>query len=163
MRNVIIHYHIFKNAGSSIDRILADSFGPRWTTLEGSTPTSLLTSHDVERYLEMNREIRALSSHLARPPLPRNVNAFPIIFIRHPIDRAASVYIHERRATTNIKSSEIAKLRDFSGYVRWCLDSADGREQGGIVIRNYQVVHLSSASFRTNHIYHAKADESDLN
>ena len=162
MRNVIIHYHIFKNAGSSIDRILADNFGAQWSTFEGNTATSLLSVRDVEQFLAIHPELRAISSHLARPPLPTTVTAFPIIFVRNPLDRAASVYSHERRAPSNVKSSEIAKLCGFPGYVNWCLDPREGRNQGGIVIRNYQVVHLSAASFRAGHIYQADAQDSDL-
>ncbi|HZU41306.1 MAG TPA: hypothetical protein VE994_01440 [Terriglobales bacterium] len=162
MRNVIIHYHIFKNAGSSVDRLLQDSFGTRWATFEGSTPTSLLAVHDVEDFLDRHPHVSAVSSHLARPPLPGNVDAFPIIFLRNPIDRAASVYAHEHRASSNVESSEVAKVRDFAGYVKWCLDAALGRDDGGVVIRNYQVVHLSGASFRYGHIYNANALQSDL-
>ena len=55
MRNVVIHYHIFKNAGSSIDKILIDNYGSAWAPLEGSTPTSLLTVHDIERFLLATR------------------------------------------------------------------------------------------------------------
>jgi Sulfotransferase family len=162
MRNVIIHYHIFKNAGSSIDRLLEQNFGPAWSTLEGSTPTSLLTVREVEDYLSIHPELQAVSSHLARPPLPSNVTAFPIVFIRHPLDRAASVYSHEHRVPSNVESAEIAKLRDFAGYVKWCLDPSEGRMKGGVVIRNYQVVHLSKASFRSQHVYQAEALKTDL-
>jgi hypothetical protein len=160
MRNVVIHYHIFKNAGSSIDRILASNYGSAWTTFEGKTPTSLLTAFDVEEFLTSHPDIQAVSSHLARPPLPRVVNAFPIVFLRDPIDRARSVYDYERRSPSNVRSSEIAKEGDFRNYVRWCLN--DGRRQGGVVITNYQVVHLSGSSFRNGHVYRAEPQESDL-
>jgi hypothetical protein len=160
MRNVVIHYHIFKNAGSSIDRVLASNYGSAWTTFEGKTPTSLLSAHDVEEFLASHPDIQAVSSHLARPPLPRVVNTFPIVFLRDPVDRAASVYAYERRAPSNVKSSEIAKEGDFRNYVSWCL--GQGRRQGGGVIMNYQVVHLSSSSFRNGHVYLAEPDEADL-
>lgn len=160
MRNVVIHYHIFKNAGSSIDRILATNYGSAWTMFEGKTPTSLLTVHDVEEFLASRPDIQAVSSHLARPPLPSVANAFPIVFLRDPLDRAKSAYACERRAPSNVRSSEIAKEGNFREYVSWCLN--DGRRQGGVVIRNYQVVHLSSSSFRNGHVYLAEPDESDL-
>lgn len=162
MRSVIIHYHIFKNAGSSIDRLLQNNFGTGWSTFEGKTPTSLLTVRDIEDYLGAHPELQAISSHLGRPPLPSNVESFPMIFLRHPLDRAASVYSHERRAPSNVESAEIAKLRDLAGYVKWCLDPSEGRMKGGVVIRNYQVVHLSKASFRRQHIYQAEALKTDL-
>jgi len=162
MRNVILHYHIFKNAGSSIDRLLQDHFGTAWQTLEGETPTDVLSSSRVGKYLEAHPEIEALSSHLARPPVPDGVCTFPIVFLRNPIDRAASVYSHEHRIKPNVKSAEIANVRDFRGYVRWCFDEHEGRREGGNVIRNYQVIHLSSASFRTPQLNTAEAEECDL-
>jgi hypothetical protein len=160
MRNVVIHYHIFKNAGSSVDKILADNYGSAWTTFEGKTATSLLSAREVEEFLADRPDIQAISSHLARPPLPRHMNVVPIVFLRDPIDRAASVYAHERRAPSNVKSSEIAKEGDFRNYVTWCL--GEGRREGGIVITNYQVVHLSNSSFRNGHVYLAEPDEGDL-
>ncbi len=160
MRNVIIHYHIFKNAGTSIDRILSENFGSGWVTFEGATPTSLLPSAMVEEYLVGHPEVQALSSHLARPPLPKGMNVLPIVFLRHPVDRAFSAYKHERRSPPNVKSSEVAQHSDFRGYVKWCLK--EGRSEGGILLRNYQVVHLSASSFRESHIYKTEARPQDL-
>lgn len=37
-RRVIVHHHIFKNAGVSFDHLLHESFGARWATLEAATP-----------------------------------------------------------------------------------------------------------------------------
>lgn len=127
MRNVVIHYHIFKNAGSSIDKILLDNYGSAWAPFEGSTPTSLLSVRDLAEFVLSRPDIQAVSSHLARPPLPRVVNAIPIVFLRDPIDRARSAYAHERRAPSNVKSSEVAKNGSFRDYVNWCLN--DGRRE----------------------------------
>jgi hypothetical protein len=114
----------------------------------------------MEEFLLSRPDTQAVSSHLARPPLPSVVNAFPIVFLRDPIHRAASVYAYERRAPSNVRSSEIAKEGDFRDYVSWCL--GQGRQQGGGVIMNYQVTHLSSSSFRNGHVYFAEPDEADL-
>ncbi len=162
MRNIIVHYHIFKNAGTSIDRVLEENFGAGWATLEGSGATSLLRAPDVQAYVAEHPGLEAISSHLARPPLPQGFSVLPIVFLRHPLDRAASVYSQERRAAATVKSAEIAKMRDFRGYVQWCLNEYEGRDKGGGVIRNYQVVHLSDASFRNGHIHKAEADRHDL-
>ena len=51
MRNVVIHYHIFKNAGSSIDKILLDNYGSAWAPFEGSAPTSLLSVRDLAEFV----------------------------------------------------------------------------------------------------------------
>ncbi len=31
----LVHYHIFKNAGTSVDRLLAESIGEAWAGYEG--------------------------------------------------------------------------------------------------------------------------------
>ena len=53
---------------------------------------------------------------------------------------------------------EIAQDFTFANYIWWAVNKG----RGGIVIRDYQVVHLSGASWRTDHILDAKACDSDL-
>ena len=36
MRTVILHYHLFKNAGTSVDRLLQRNFPDAWATREFS-------------------------------------------------------------------------------------------------------------------------------
>jgi hypothetical protein len=33
-RTIILHYHLFKNAGTSVDAILKRNFGDKWVTSE---------------------------------------------------------------------------------------------------------------------------------
>jgi len=157
-RTIIVHYHIFKNAGSSVDRLLHMAFGDRWATLEGPTPTSLLRPDDLARFIKDRPEIVAVSSHLLRPPAPPGVRVLPIVLIRHPLDRAFSVYSHLRRHGDGAKTGTVAQETDFSQFVLWCLNN---KTLGGMVITNYQVIHLSPASFRNEHIYQAVALEND--
>jgi len=160
LRTVIVHYHIFKNAGSSLDRILQDSFGDSWASLEGTTPTSLLRAHDLSAFVKDHPTVQAISSHLLRPPAPAGLNVLPVVLIRHPLDRAFSVYSQLRRnPLSSLPSEEAARQSDFPQFVRWCLDN---RSLGGMVIANYQVIHLSPASFRCVHIYDATATSDDL-
>ena len=159
LRTIIVHYHIFKNAGTSIDRILKTKFGDRWASLEGDTPTSLLRPHDLLTFIEDRPEIVAVSSHLLRPPAPPDVRVLPVVLIRHPLDRAFSVYSHLRRHHDGADTGTVAQRASFSQFVLWCLDN---KKSGGMVIANYQVIHLSPASFRNGHIYQAVATENDL-
>lgn len=159
MRTIIVHYHIFKNAGSSIDRLLATAFGPRWASLEGPTPTSLLRPDDLATFARSRPELVAVSSHLLRPPAPNDLRVLPIVLIRHPLDRAFSVYSHLRRYTDGLHTGDVAQHSSFSQFVRWCLDN---RTLGGMTITDYQVIHLSEASFRGKHIYQAVATDEDL-
>jgi len=97
VRSVIIHYHLFKNAGTSIDHILKTHFAKRWTELEQEDeqprPVEVLT------YLRQQSQIQAISSHTAQLPVPihPDIAFFPIVFVRHPLDRIASAYSFERK------------------------------------------------------------------
>lgn len=159
MRTIIVHYHIFKNAGSSVDSLLELSFHDRWATLEGATATSLLRPHELSLFVRDKPDIVAVSSHLLRPPVPPGLDVLPIVLIRHPLDRAFSVYSQLRRNPTgDLPSEMVAGRSDFRRFVLWCLDN---KTLGGMVITNYQVIHLSPASFRYPHIYDATATADD--
>jgi hypothetical protein len=159
LRTIIVHYHIFKNAGSSIDRLLNMAFGSGWATLEGPTPTSLLRPHDLSTFIKDHPEIVAVSSHLLRPPAPPDVRVLPVVLIRHPLDRAFSVYSYLRRHHDGADTGTVAQRESFSQFILWCLEN---KTRGGMVIANYQVIHLSEASFRNGHIYQAVATEDDF-
>jgi hypothetical protein len=155
-RDVLVHYHIFKNAGSSVDAAMVKSFGEGWATFEGRHPTDVQDVEQLRAFLESRPEVRAVSSHLARPPLPWP-QCLPIVFLRHPVLRAKSVYEFTRADRTQ-PNSDVSRRRSFAGYVQWALDGG----VGGIVIRDYQVVHLSDASFTKGGILAAEADAADL-
>ncbi|MFJ2987907.1 hypothetical protein ACIPF8_08570 [Collimonas sp. NPDC087041] len=152
---VIVHYHIFKNAGTSLDLALQQYFGDQWTSYEGSHSHDLKTSADLYEFLKKNQAIRSLSSHLARPPLP-HANALPIVFLRNPLLRARSVYEFTRKDPS--QPFRDATSGTFSDYLEWALSGAPG----GVVIRDYQVIHLSSASFADGGILAAQATEESL-
>jgi hypothetical protein len=93
---LIVHYHIFKNAGSSVDAGLHAFFGDSWYNFEGAHAHDVQSTESLRRFIAACPMLRAVSSHLARPPLPYT-NAIPIVFLRHPILRALSVYEFVRR------------------------------------------------------------------
>ena len=95
-RKVIVHYHIFKNAGTSVDHMLRESLGDRWVAWDGTTPGSRISPSELELFIGQHPEAIAFSSHQIVPPLPGgNLNVFPIVFVRHPLDRAYSAYLFE--------------------------------------------------------------------
>lgn len=156
IKPIIVHYHIFKNAGTSVDYALKNTFGNFWTSFEGNSPIDILPMAKLKAFLDANPAIDAVSSHLARPPLPYK-NSLPILFLRHPILRAKSVYEFVKK--DNTQPNHKFALNGFCEYIRWALFSDS---EGGVVIKNYQVIHLSDASFRTTSILNATAQPADL-
>ena len=49
--SVVIHYHIYKNAGSSVDAMLRASFGDGWQAFEGLTRAPK-TAEEIRRLVE---------------------------------------------------------------------------------------------------------------
>ena len=142
MRHIVLHLHIFKNAGSTFDTFLTHNFPSSCGGVEGEYPWGTIDSDRLCSYALANTPLRAISSHQARLPLSHcpGVNFHPIVFLRHPIDRVGSVYSFERRQplTTNQQAGSVAHQTDLAGYVRWGL--TDGNP---CVIRNFQTIHLA--------------------
>jgi hypothetical protein len=137
-RHIILHYHLFKNAGTSVDKILKENFKEGWHEHEG--PSSGWKSSDVAAYLEKNKHIKALSSHTALLPVPEipNTTIYPIIFIRHPIDRIRSIYDFERKQIAETEGAIKAKELDLAEYIKWRLSRKGDRS-----IRNFHTCRLA--------------------
>jgi hypothetical protein len=97
-RHVIVHFHMFKNGGSTIEAILQREFRGRFATAHGSHASSALDEHDIATFLGAHPNISALSSHHLRYPLPsiRRTVLYDCYFLRHPLDRLQSVYTYLR-------------------------------------------------------------------
>lgn len=158
MRPVIIHYHIFKNAGSTIDSIFKRHFKNAYVSIDGDTPGGTLDSQFLLEYVERHSTINVLSSHQGRLPVPAStfIIFYPILFLRHPIDRIGSVYLFERNQPNHNTALhvKIAKENGLEGYVKWRLS-----ENNGAVIKNFQTIYLSG---REKEMRYAKANRVDL-
>lgn len=138
-RSLVLHYHLFKNAGTSVDVVLEGNFGGDWREAEFA-PGRQANVEEVEAWIAANPTAKALSSHTARGPLPRvpNVSIAPVIFVRHPLDRIRSAYEFERRQKSDRPGPRMAKEADFAGYVRARLSRRDRQ------CRNFQAWRLAS-------------------
>jgi hypothetical protein len=98
-RFVIVHYHIFKNGGSTIEAVLRREFGDGFATLHGPHDNSILTGDDLAAFLREYSSVSAVSSHHLRYPRPAipGIVIFDCCFLRHPLDRLVSVYTYFRR------------------------------------------------------------------
>ena len=138
---IVAHYHLFKNAGTSVDAILAKNFGSAWQKIEFPRIPQQSNSSLVRQWLFENPEISAFSSHTALFPLPKidRICLIPIVFLRHPIARLHSVYKFERKHRKIINDSiKLAKEYDFAGYLNHRLDRVGDRS-----CRNFQTYRFS--------------------
>jgi hypothetical protein len=144
MRILILHHHIFKNAGSSIDYLLQKEFSYQWASYEGQYPWSILDNDSVTSFIFANPCLKAISSHQARPFFndPQGLKIYPIIFLRNPLDRARSCYEYELKVNSTYPSS-VAAQKGARYYIDFCLDENNQYRMNAF--HNYQTLYLSSA------------------
>ena len=139
-RTIILHYHLFKNAGTSVDAILKRNFGDKWVTREfpamGENNTAL-----VEEWILETPDAIAYSSHTMMGPIPEveGVRVISFMLLRDPIERIKSAYRFERTQQADTWGAKLAKEHDFEGYVRARLARTGDRQ-----CRNFQTYRLAS-------------------
>lgn len=141
-RPIVVHYHFFKNAGTSVDRTLQASFGATWASVERDPR---MAPHELRQFLMDNPWVTAVSSHTAMLPAPNvdGLEIIPVLFLRHPLDRVRSIYDFERRQDVDAPAPNKAKETSLAGYVEWRLDRADA--VGDHSIADFQVHRLAPA------------------
>jgi len=103
MRDVLVHYHLFKNAGSSIDRCLNASFGDQWLAFDPEAGSGLYTADELDEIILQNPTVTAFSSHCIVPPvLNRVARIHPVVILREPISRTMSAYLFEWKKQKNL-------------------------------------------------------------
>ena len=138
-RTVVLHYHLFKNAGTSVEHLLKASFPGRCRTREfpskGRDNSAL-----VAGWIKTTPRAVAYSSHTMLGPLPQidGVDIVSLLLLRDPIARIVSAYKFEQKQTADTWGAELAKSHDFEGYVRARL-ARDGDKQ----CRNFQANRLA--------------------
>jgi len=110
-RWVIAHYHIFKNAGSTLEYVLRRAFGERFATVHGPASDSFLRQADLVAFLAAHPDIVAVSSHHLNYPKPDvpGLIFFDLCFLRDPIQRLWSVYNYLCRVESFDEMSAAAK------------------------------------------------------
>lgn len=119
-RFVIVHYHIFKNGGSTIESILEREFGHRFATLHDTRSSATLNGKHVASFLRRHPHVSAISSHHLRYPKPsiRHTIVFDCCFLRHPLDRLDSVYHYLRTIAPADAASERARRLSVREFLR---------------------------------------------
>lgn len=123
-RHVLLHYHVFKNAGTSVDAILKDCFGDGFMAVDGPVPEFFINQTEVNVMIRNRAQVKALSSHQIRLPLPndRRIEYLPIIFIRRPELRIQSMWRFQRSRNDTHPATRLAKQLDFPDWVRFNLE-----------------------------------------
>lgn len=139
-RTVILHYHLFKNAGTSLDQILKRNFGDRWVTAEFPNSKGD-NSALVADWIRANPQAVAFSTHTALGPIPviDGVRIVTVMMLRDPIARIRSAYRFEQKQDADTWGAQLAKEHDLEGYVRARLARPGDRQ-----CRNFQTHRLAS-------------------
>ncbi len=132
---LLIHYHIFKNAGTSFEWALQEAFGKGFRLHDSPTAGGMVSARDLARLVRHEPELAAISSHQAHPPAPRVLGRTVLtsILIRDPIARIGSIYSFEKGQQAETPGAKKAKELDFRRYVEWRLKTSP------TLFCNYQV------------------------
>jgi len=154
-RVVLIHHHIFKNAGTSFNSALKGYFGNAF--LEYDLPNGqAVTREELAKVIEANPHTLAISSHHACMPTPQGENYQTIssVILRDPIERIKSIYNFEKKQDASTPGAQKAKELTFKDYILWRLESSP------TAICNYQTHYCSRTQSCSAHY---QSTEEDLN
>jgi hypothetical protein len=120
IRFVLLHYHFFKNAGSTLEEILAHSFFENYARLDTEHFDGVVTQQDLISFLNRHPGMKAVSSHQFRYPVPqvRGYIFFDLCFLRDPIDRIQSMYDYFReKPVPGEPASDLASEQSMGGFI----------------------------------------------
>ena len=143
-RAVLVHAHMFKNAGSTFDWSLQRSFGDSFLDHRDDDAMKKGASY-LGSLLEREQGLKAISSHWIGFPLPEldSVDIHLAMFFRDPIERIRSVYNFERKQEpASTPGAKKAKQLGFLDYVKWRLKLAPGP-----AIKNFHTRYCSGNYF----------------
>jgi len=135
-RPVILHYHLFKCAGTSIEQVLKSQFGRRFATWDKSDPAAKISAIEMAAYIHEHPELVAISSHQAIPPLPivAGARVHPVVFLRHPLDRMLSTYRFSRQRASAIPTDRLASNNSLKDYVRTLLEQGNANHASNFYV-----------------------------
>ena len=127
MRTVIVHYHIFKNSGTSFEKLLNENFGERHLVFDGPFRFCKIDQDELRKVIQHTEHL-AYSSHQINLPVPTSLDfeVEPVVFIRHPLLRIRSIYEFGRRSPESVRDGEEVLNLEFAEWVRRSQRDAPG-------------------------------------
>lgn len=143
---LLVHYHIFKNAGTSFEWAVQQAFGKHLRLCDAPTADGVLSPKELAQFVIRTPEAKGVFSHQAvlPPPKIRGRAVISSILIRDPIARVRSIYGFERQQARSTPGSMKAKELNFKGYVEWRLNCSPA------MFCNYQVYFCSRTKASKN-------------
>jgi len=120
VRFVLLHYHFFKNAGSTVEEILEHSFFENYARLDTEHFDGAVSPKELVSFLSRHPRMKAVSSHQFRYPLPRvpGYIFFDLCFLRDPMDRIRSMYDYFRqKPIPGEPASDLAREQSIGGFI----------------------------------------------
>ena len=74
-RKVLVHYHIFKNAGTTFERVLDENYGDEHIKFDGPFSFSAITQDQLGTIIQRHPKAMACSSHQIHLPPPHQYNS----------------------------------------------------------------------------------------
>jgi hypothetical protein len=144
--NILVHHHIFKNAGSTIDSILDSVFGEK-LAVKYDKEVSANEKHylsPIEALAVINKvaNCRSFSSHQlhGQQLVSERHRFFDLIMIRHPIARLKSIHsFYCKSPDLHSPMADAARLCDFESFAMQLTDGAFPHAAS-----NFQTLLLSS-------------------
>ena len=151
-RSVIVHYHTFKNSGTSFDELLTANYQDAHLCFDGPFPYTLFNQQELLKVIRRNPNKIAFSSHSIRLPVPTDLehNAIAALFVRHPILRIRSVYGFEIRSAgvaERIKGAlkkTVHGTTDTSQLTKSLVDGNPSFDQWVTHLRNDKTMNLNA-------------------
>jgi hypothetical protein len=146
MKNIILHHHFFKNAGSTLIDILQREFGHSFTEYHPSGASEGYFSDDALADYLRDKQQTAISSHHfvgqnynLSMLLKRQFTFHDFILVRHPLKRLLSMYsYYQTIGQSNHFIAHVAQRSTLHEFVEILI-----REHPNYVL-SPQVCHLSS-------------------
>jgi len=119
-RNVLVHYHIFKNAGTTFERVLDDNYGDGHITFDGPFSFSVIDQDQLSTIIQRHPIAVACSSHQIHlpPPSTTQFRPIPVVFIRHPLLRIRSVFLFGKQSAEKVPET-VARSEPLAGLEEW--------------------------------------------